>query len=526
MACIKHFAANSIENSRFRVSVEISERILREMYLPHFKKCIEAGAASVMSAYNKVRGQWCGHNRYLLRDILKKEWGFKGFVMSDFAYGIRGTAEPVEAGLDIEMNMTQFYGKRLVDATREGIAEESKIDEAVRRILREKIRFANVEKGKTYDKALIGSKEHAKLALEVARKSTVLLKNEDILPLDRSKTKKILVAGDQALLGCVGDSKGSSAVFPSYVVTALDGIRKAAGSDITVEFARGIVADEVRQKGKDCDAVVVFVGLTYLDEGEYFSPSSDAPVGGDRLDLSLHPSDIALIEAAAEGNAHTVVVLQGGSAIQVEPWCHEVKAILMQWYAGMEGGTALGEILFGDVNPSGKLPVTIPASSQQLPYFGLHLDSIVYGYYHGYFAADRYRQQVSYPFGFGLSYTTFAYAGLEVSQQTDGILKLSVDVTNTGKKKGTEVVQAYIGYIHPAVERHVKDLRGFSRITLEPGTTRHVVIPIKTSELAYYDDKERKWKLDPITYIAYVGGSSDTKSLISKIFTLHERRNS
>ena len=523
MACVKHFAANSIENARFMVSVEMDERTLREVYLPHFKKCVDAGAASIMSAYNRVRGEWCGHNRYLLTDVLKKDWGFEGFVMSDFIFGIRGTVDPANAGLDVEMNATQFYGRRLVEAVQNGEVPEAQINDAVRRILRQKIRFASVGDRRLYAKDKIGCAEHAKLSLEVARKSAVLLKNELVLPLDRSKVKKILVAGDLARLGAIGDSKGSSAVFPPYVVTALEGITKAAGEGIQVDFARGVVEDEVRQRGRDYDAVIVYVGLTHLNEGEYFPAASDAPWGGDRTDLSLHYKDVGIIEAAAEGNPNTIVVLQSGSALQVEPWKDHVKAILMTWYAGMEGGTALGEILFGDVNPSGKLPVTIHADPQQLPYFGLHLQTVVYDRYHGYFAADKYGQEVSYPFGYGLSYTSYAYGNLRLSSDSigrDGTLTVSVDVTNTGARAGEEIVQAYVGYIGSAVDRHVKDLKGFTRIALAPGETKTAVVALPASELAYYDPDSKTWVVEAIDYTVYVGKSSDSRDLLSTTFRI------
>ncbi len=523
MACVKHFAANSIENARFQVSVEMDERTLREVYLPHFKKCVDAGAASLMSAYNRVRGEWCGHNKYLLTDILKKEWGFDGFVMSDFIFGIRGTVDPANAGLDVEMNATQFYGRRLVEAVQEGLVEEAQVDDAVRRILRQKIRFASKGDKKLYQKDRIGCREHVQLSLEVARKSAVLLKNEQLLPLDRKSIKRILVAGDLARTGAIGDSKGSSAVFPNYVVTALEGIQRAAGEDIQVEFVRGVVEDEIRQRGKGCDAVIIYTGLTHYNEGEYFPGAADAPVGGDRVDLSLNYKDVGMIQAAAEGNPNTIVVLQGGSTIQIEPWCHKVKAILMQWYAGMEGGTALGEILFGDVNPSGKLPVTIHAKPQQLPYFGLHLQTIDYDRYHGYFAADKFRQEVTYPFGYGLSYTEYTYTNQRLSKEKvtkKENLVVSVDVTNTGSLAGEEIVEVYIGCINSKVDRHVKDLKGFKRIALEAGETKTVNIEIKIEELAYYDADKRNWIIEEIDYTAYIGKSSKQEDLLQMRFSI------
>jgi len=523
MACVKHFAANSIENARFIVSVEMDERCLREVYLPHFKKCVDAGAVSIMSAYNRVRGEWCGHSKYLLTDILKEEWGFDGFVMSDFIFGIRDTREPGNAGLDVEMNATQFYGRRLVEAIREGLVDGKRIEDGVRRILRKKIQFANVGEKERYGKEKMGCREHAEVALEVARKSMVLLKNDDVLPLDRKKVKKILVAGDLARTGVIGDSKGSSAVFPPYIVTALKGIEKAAGEEIQVEFVRGVVEDEVRQRGADCDAVIVYVGLTHLNEGEFIQASADVPLGGDRVDLGLTWKDEALIEAAAEGNSNTIVVLQGGSAIQVEPWKDKAAAILMQWYAGMEGGTALGEILFGDINPSGKLPVTIHAKPQQLPYFGLHLQTIDYDRYHGYFAVDKLGQKVSYPFGYGKSYTTYDYnnAGLsDIVIEKEGMIAISVDVTNTGKMDGAEIVQVYIGYKNSAVDRHIKDLKGFKRVELKAGETKQITIPVKVSELAYYDTDSKAWITEAIDYIAYVGASSAMEDLTALDFSV------
>ncbi len=523
MACVKHFIANSMENARFRVSVDMDERTLREMYLPHFKACVDAGAASIMSAYNRFRDEWCGHNEYLLKKILKEEWGFDGFVMSDFIYGIRGTVGPANAGLDIEMNATQFYGRRLCEAVEQGLVPEENINEAVRRILRKKIEFSSVGDKSGYKEEKMGCAEHAKLALEVAQKSMVLLKNDGLLPLDRKKTKRVLVAGDLAVLGAIGDMKGSSAVFPPYVVTALEGIRKAAGGDVEVSFLRGIVTDEVKQLGKGYDAVIIYVGLTHENEGEYFPAALNYSVGGDRMDLGLTAKQQELIEMASEGNENTIVCLQGGSAISVEAWKDKAKAIVMQWYSGMEGGTALGQILFGDVNPSGKLPVTIHADAQQLPYFGLDLSNIEYDYYHGYFKADKYKQRVSYPFGFGLSYTSFSYKNLRVSAAemgVDGELTVLVDVTNTGERGGDEVVQLYIGYAGSAVERHVKDLKGFARVHLAPQQTKTVRLAVRAEDLAYYCVESKSWVTEKITYTAYVGSSSAQDDLLSANFQI------
>lgn len=523
MACIKHFAANSIENARFQVDVNMDERTLREVYLPHFKKCIENGAASVMSAYNRFRGHWCGQNEYLLTKILKEDWAFDGFVMSDFAFGIRDTEEAANAGLDVEMNLTQFYGERLVKAVEKGLVDEKKIDNSVRRILRKKAQYCN--DSDNYNPNLVGSKAHIQVALEAALKSAVLLKNDNLLPLDRSKIRKILVVGDLAKLGCIGDSKGSSAVFPPYVISAYDGIKEAAGSDIEVDFVRGIVSDEVRQKGKDYDAVILYLGLTHLDEGEYFPVSKDKPVGGDRLDLSLNYKDIDLIEASVEGNSNTLVVLQGGSAIDVEPWISSVNSLIMQWYSGMEGGRALGKLIFGDAVPSGKLPVTFYSKKQNLPYFGKDLSTIDYDYYPGYFGVDRFNYPISFHFGFGLSYTNFEYSKLTLSSKVlekDCTLLVSVQIKNAGNYDGDEIVQLYIGYVNSRVERHEKDLKAFSRVHLKQGESKVVNLSVPVSDLAYWDEIENTWIVEPITYTVFVGKSSNKADLLGVDFRVEK----
>jgi beta-glucosidase len=517
MACAKHYAANSMENARFSVNVEMDERTLREIYLPHFKACVDAGAAAIMSSYNRVRGVWCGHQDYLLNQILKKEWGFKGFVMSDFIWGVRDTVEAANGGQCIEMYATQYFGSRLVEAVNDGKVAESTIDDAVNRILREKIRFSFVGSKGLYAKDKMGCKEHAELAREVSEKSTVLLKNENILPLNKNKIKKITVVGKLAVQPNTGDLKGSSAVFPPYTVTPLDGIKTALGSNVEICYADGRIPHQAQELSKDADAVLVVAGLTSSDEGEYIENGND--IGGDRKDLGLHTEDINLIEAVSEANSNVIVCLQGGSTILVEPWKDCVKAILMQWYPGMEGGTALANILFGSVNPSAKMPVTVPATPQQLPYYDMHATNIVYDYYHGYFLADKNNYAVSYPFGFGLSYTTYAYSNAKVTKSSDKIT-VSADVANTGSMAGDEVVQLYIGYKDSQVERHVKDLKGFTKVHLEPGQSKTVSIEIDKNDLAYYCEECKKWTVEDITYTAMIGSSSACKNLLKVDFDL------
>lgn len=517
MACVKHYAANSMENARFSVNVDMDERTLREIYLPHFKACVDAGAAAIMSSYNRVRGVWCGHQNYLLNRILKKEWGFKGFVMSDFIWGVRDTVEAANGGQCIEMYATQYFGSRLVNAVKDSKVAESTIDDAVKRILREKIRFSFIGDKTLYSKEKMGCKEHAELAREVSEKSTVLLKNEHLLPLDKKKIKTLAVVGKLAVQPNTGDLKGSSAVFPPYTVTPLEGIKNALGSDVEIRYADGRIPHQAQEFAKGADAVLVVAGLTSSDEGEFIESGNN--IGGDRKDLSLHSEDIQLIEAVAEANSNVIVCLQGGSTILVEPWKDIVKAILVQWYPGMEGGTALANILFGEVNPSAKLPVTVPATPQQLPYYDMYATNIVYDYYHGYFLADRNNYAVSYPFGFGLSYTTYAYSNAKVSKTGDTIT-VSADVKNTGSRAGEEVVQLYIGYKDSQVERHVKDLKGFAKVHLEPGESKTVSIEINKQDLAYYCEECGKWTVEDISYTAMIGASSACKDLLEADFNL------
>lgn len=517
MACIKHYAANSMENSRFKVDVQMDERTLREIYLPHFKACVDAGAAAIMSAYNRVRGQWCGHNGYLLNQILNGDWGFKGLVMSDFIWGVRDTVEAANGGMCIEMYATQYFGERLVEAVRDGKVDEGRIDEAVRRILSQKIRFSFVGDRDLYSEDKMGSKEHAALALEVSEKSTVLLKNDGILPLDRDRIKKITVVGKLAAQPNTGDLKGSSAVFPPYVVTPLQGLVNEAGNSIEIRYVDGRTPHQAQELSRDADAVVVVAGLTSFDEGEFITNGGD--IGGDRKNLGLHPEEEDLIETVSRVNPNVIVVLQGGSTIIVEPWKNFAKAILMQWYPGMEGGTALADILFGKVNPSAKMPVTVPATPQQLPYYDIDATEIIYDYYHGYFLADKNNYEVTYPFGYGMSYTTYSYSNARASAE-NGKITVSVEVKNTGKMAGDEVVQLYVGYKNSRVERHVKDLKGFSKVSLEPGQEKTVTIELDRQELAYYCETSKDWIVEDIVYIAMIGASSADKDLLKAEFTL------
>lgn len=513
MACVKHFACNSIEESRFYVDVRVDERTLREVYLPHFRRCVEEGAAAVMSAYNRVNGEYCAHNAHLLREILKGEWGFQGLVMSDFILGTRDTVKAARGGLDVEMPQAWFFGRKLLRAVRRGEVPESLVDEAVMRILRQKARFASVGAG-DYGPHRVACKDHVELALEVARKSIVLLKNAGgVLPLDSQKTRKLAVIGRLADLPNIGD-RGSSRVRPSRVVTVLQGLRDLVGADAELIYRDGTDVRAAEEAARSADACVVVVGLSARDEGE--AMPGPVKLGGDREDLSLRPRDVRLLETVASANPRCVVVLQGGSAVLTAGWREKVPAILVAWYPGMEGGRAVAEVIFGLVNPSGKLPVTFPESNDQLPPFDKKARSVEYGYYHGYRLFDRMGMRPAFPFGFGLSYTTYEYRDLRLGAAeipTDGELIVEAEVANTGRRAGEEVVQLYVGYPASAVDRPVKELKGFSRVRLEPGESRRVSFTLRAPALAYYDGALGRWVVERTEYEACVGPSSDPADL-------------
>ena len=521
MACAKHYACNSIENTRFEVDVSIDERTLREVYLPHFKQCVDAGVASIMNAYNKVNGKYCGHNPHLLRDILKEDWNFKGFVITDFVWGIRNGALALNAGVDIEMPFEwRMAPNKMIGYLNEGKFTEELINEGVLRILRQKLKFAHKGDPKLYSKEKIACKEHTELALEAARKSIVLLKNKNsILPLNRNEVKQIAIFGELANTPNVGDH-GSSRVYPPYVITPLEGIKNIMGNAINIIFNKGEDLEVAKELANNSDVSIIVAGYTHLDEGE---GSGTRDRTGDRKSLRLYENDEKLILAVASVNENCIVVLEGGGPIIVEPWKNKVSAIIMSWYSGMEGGTALGEILFGDINPSAKLPAVFPKSDDQLPYFDANTTQIEYGYYHGYKLMDKEGYEPAFPFGFGLSYTTFSYDNLRINKKSinfDGEIQVSIDISNIGNMTGEEIVQMYVGYKNSSVDRPFKDLKGFDKILLTPGEMKTLNLKLRAEDLAYYDVDKKEWVIEKIGYIIYVGPSSRKEDLLTTTFNI------
>jgi beta-glucosidase len=294
----------------------------------------------------------------------------------------------------------------------------------------------------------------------------------------------------------------------------LEGIKALVGDQMEVAYSDGKDLQQVTDVAKNADVVIVVTGNRTGDEGEFMEAFSGETNGGDRDSLSIAEEELLMLTTAAQANKHCIVVLEGGSAIMMEEWKNRVPAILMMWYAGMEGGHALANILFGKVNPSGKMPLTIPSDPHQLPYFNKNAEEIEYGYYHGYTLFDKKGYEAAFPFGFGLSYTQFEFSGVK-AEVKDGRLIASVNVTNTGKMAGEEVVQLYVGFENSAIDRPVKVLKGFKKVALDPGQTKTVQIEVENEDLAYYDTRSESWQLESMDYQIYLGSSSKKEDLLA-----------
>lgn len=527
IACVKHFALNSIDSARFRVDVDASERVLQELYLPQFRDCIEAGALAVMSAYNSVNGAWCGQHPHLLREILKGRWGFRGFVLTDFIFGIRDGEAAIAAGQDLEMPFRMIFQATLPAAVAAGRVSMARIDDAVLRLL---LAQGTVPEG-VYPKALRHCGVHRALAREAATKSIVLLRNEgNVLPLGGIKALAVIgPLADTVNLGDHGSSDTRPA--PGSVVTPLAGLR-AAAPEIRLHHTDGTDLAMASALAARSDAALVVVGLDWRHEGEHIHPGDLAPIlgqapppeallrligrrrllplwsrltaafaqvtrlgsaraggafaSGDRTMLQLPPEQEALILAVAAANPRTVVVLMGGGAILCEGWRQRVPGLLMLWYPGQQGGEALADVLLGRLSPSGRMPYAVPTDPSHLPPFDPRARQITYDLWHGYRRLGRHRHPAAFPFGFGLSYSSFSHSD-PVAQRLPGALELKVTVANTGTMGAAEVVQIYAEPPGKAVKRPRRSLVGFRRLSLQPGQSERVAIQIPLRRLAWFD---------------------------------------
>lgn len=528
-ATVKHFAVNSIENSRFKVNVKIDDRTLREVYLPHFKRVVDSGCSTVMSAYNKMNGEYCGQNHELLTGILRGEWGFEGFVHSDWIFGVYkpyGAA----AGLDVENPEPIYFGQNLIKSVKKGAIAPSVIDTACRRILTTAYKILSAEDPfDTYTMDMVANEEHILLAREAAEKSAVLLTNNGILPLQ--KASEISVFGSLATVANTGDH-GSSTVRPPHVITPLQGLSAYLEKDLALAGDETDL-EQAAAAARNAEVAIVIVGTTADDEGEFIpgnlstqtessgnkADENSGPLGsgkdrgGDRRKLRLPDPQQALVDTVTENNPNTIVVLVCGSAIICD-WADKAGAVLQTFYAGMEGGAALANLLYGDVNPSGKLPFSVANSEEDYPFFDPDADEIEYGPLHGYTLLESTNTAPMFRFGHGLSYTQFGYRALKARRTPEGI-EAEVTLVNTGNVAGTEIVQLYIGFPGDLVYRPDKLLRGFERVTLDAGTRRTIRFQVPVEQLKYYDSDTRSWRIEPGAHTIHVGGSSDPAALLN-----------
>ena len=530
---VKHYIANSLEYERRVVNVEMDERTFREIYLPGFRAAVQEGEAlTVMAAYNKFRGDWCAQSAFLLDDVLRGELGFEGLVMSDWN-AVHETFPTVLVGLDIEMgtDLGQEWGKPdygafhmgdvVVGLVEGGTVDEAVIDRKVLNILRvmEAIHIFSGDR----PPGAYNTPEHQAVARKVADQSIVLLKNEALLPLDRGGLETLAVIGANADRKHAGGG-GSSQVKAFYEVTALEGLRNLLGDDVEVTYvpgytvAREAAADpamirEAAAAAAAADAVVYVGGLIHGYTDEWDDNAYDAEVL-DKPDMMLPFGQDALIQAVLEANPRTVVVLQSGGPVDMRAWEPDTPAIVQAWYGGMDGGSALAAVLFGDVNPSGKLPMTFPRRLEESPAHALasypdenllidHTEGLFVGY--RYF--DSHDVEPAFAFGHGLSYTSFDYSDLEVSAGDAGV-EVTLRITNTGPVAGGEVVQLYVGDDESSLPRPAKELKAFDRVELEPGASTSVSFVLGDDAFSYYHPDRGGWFLEPGSFTIQVGSSS------------------
>ena len=512
IACPKHYALNSIEDLRFSANAIADKRTLHEVYLPHFKKCIDAGAMSIMGAYNRVNGTYACENKELLTDILRNKWDFDGFALSDFFYGIYDATRSLKAGMDMEMPYLFRYAT-LGNLLKKGAISEDDINTSALRIL--KALISTLPKYKKQPESVILSKEHIALARETATKGMVLLKNNDMtLPIPENK--KIAVVGRYANKRNTGDH-GSSNVFSPYAITPYEGMKNRFGEE-NVSVYNGSSCKEAMKVAVKSDYIVVCVGSDWLQEGEFLVNLGNVKKkpkgsGGDRADLRIPEEDVNLIKALSTLGKKLIVNIMGGSAYVIKEWIDCADAVVMSFYSGLEGGNALTDILSGDITPAGKLPFTIANKAEEYPPF-LHLGAknkdIEYGYYHGYTLFDKKGIEPHFPFGFGLSYTDFDLSDI-TCQKAENSIDVSIAVTNKGNYDGDEVVQVYIGSENKDADRPVKLLKGFKRISVAKGETVKAEISIDIQDIKFFCDKKDDWVLDD-SYNIYVG--TDSKNAV------------
>ncbi len=510
---VKHFACNNQEFERFRGNSIVDERTLREIYLSAFEAVIkEARPWTVMHSYNRLNGIYNCENRRLLTEILRDEWGFEGAVVSDWG-ATHSTVESVKAGLDIEMpGPAHYFGKLLVEAVENWQVPEKVIDEAARRVLYLIFRSGKTENVPSAHPASVNTPEHQNLACAAAEEAIILLKNDrSLLPLDPGKVDKIAVIGPNAANLTISGG-GSSYLNPPYVIQPLAAIQSILGDKVIYEpGCSNLPGANIASKqleaaisaAKSADTVILFVGM----------PKSFETEGSDRPHMGLPGPQDELVGAVVAANPKTIVVLNCGAPVAM-PWTERVPAIVHALYPGLEGGKAIANVLFGRVNPSGKLTVTYPRNIEDNPAFINYpgLQDVLYGegIFVGYRYYDKKKVVPLFPFGHGLSYTTFAYGQITVTGDMDEDEKIhvSIEVSNTGGRAGKEIVQLYVRDVISTLIRPLKELKGFKKVEIQSGETQVVEFDLDFRSFAYYDPYIGDWILEPGEFELLVGSSS------------------
>lgn len=543
-ACIKHYAVNNQETNRGTVDVLVDERTLREVYLPAFHDAVVEGkASSIMGAYNKFRGHYLNENKYLLQDILKNEWNFKGVVISDWN-AVHSTAKSLKNGLDIEMGTEvdfedYYFAQPLIKAVRNNQVSETEVDESVRRVLRVMYTLKSID-STARKPGSRNTSAHLADAYNIASEAVVLLKNEEqLLPLNIKGIKKLGVIGANATrkYGLGGFGAG---VKTKTEITPLEALKAKLPTHIDIKYAEGykeeyLSNEEVKQnQGKktvnkldqkllaeakkvaqEADVVLIFAGSNRDYESE----------AADRADLELPFGQVEMIRAIKEVNPKTITVLIAGAPYDLNEINANISTLVWSWFNGSEGGNALADVLLGNINPSGKLPWTMPKRIEDSPAHATKsfpgTDTVEYkeGILVGYRWFDAKNIEPLYPFGYGLSYTTFDVKNVQVDKKSnykvDDILKISMDVQNTGKTSGKEVIQLYLSKPDSKIERSVKELKGFKKIFVKANSAERLQIDIPVKEFAYYNVERSAWEVEPGEYIIHIGNSS--RNILQKI---------
>ncbi len=552
--CLKHYALNNQEDYRGFVDVRISDRAMHEIYLRPFEMAVrEADAWGVMAAYNKVNGRWCSENEHLLSSVLRQQWGFSGMVISDWG-GVHSTVDAVTAGMNVEMPGSRFMGQALLDSVKAGKVSEAVIDQRVREILRVRLTVKPVAK-EIANSQPVGNPEEMNTALQVARRSIVLLKNDVLLPINTKRVKHIAVIGENAVtkmaLGGVG-----AGVKTRCEITPLEGLQAVLGNNVKITYVPGyksfdregrnkrqspqqsadpLLMAQAVKAAKKADLVIFFAGDNREVETE----------GSDRKSIALPSGQDELAVALAKANKQLVTVIVSGGPVDISTVDKVSGSLLVSWFNGSMGGQALAEMLTGKISPSGKLPMTWPKQLGDVPAYatGSYPQNIQENN-HGYIVVDITRNRsndrnqqlianyeeeslvgyrwndtkqvpVAYPFGFGLSYGPFQYSNLKV-QPTDEGFNVQFELSNQSAVDAEEVAQVYVSRPSSRIERPTKELKGFQRVALKAGEGKTITIPVRRADLCHWDESAQTWMLEPGNIVILVGGSSDHLPLITE----------